>query len=200
MKHFQIGHHKAAVSSIAVIAVSLSLAATAAGQGTTAIMMQPADDQSFSKLYSDAIDNIGQARQTVEQLFTDFRNNGGATEAKDFDHVLGELISAGYMRADSTAINIVTQKGLDAAFSRLDALADAAVDKLTWARDNILPNGTDAYLGYTAPAQAAVDDMMKFARDLHLVISATWRDLNQQESIVVTDIEQPADTSELVAA
>lgn len=201
MKHFKVAHHKIAVASIGAIVISLGLAATATGQAVNSIMLNNDKTTDFGMLFTDAIDNIVQARTAVEQTFAEFRkDDGGATEAKDVDHVIDSLVEAGYVQQDSQAVSLMLQKGLDAAFSRLDILADMAVDRLTSARDNMPVDNTDSYLGYTMPAQKAIDDMMQFARELQIIVSATWRDHNNQPSFVVATTGPLTEAKRVVAA
>lgn len=202
MKHFKVAHHAIAATSIAAIVISLGLAATATGQAVNSIMLSTDKDKTpnFGKLFTDAIENIDQARATIEQTFAEFRNDdGGATEAKDVDHVIDKLVAGGYLRANSLVVDTVMKQGLDDAFSKLDLLADAAVAKLTWARDSIKVDDSDTYLGYTVPAQTAIDDMMSYARELQVVVSATWREHNQQPSFVISD-SMPVETKKKTAA
>lgn len=201
MKHFKVAHHAIAASSIATIAISLGLAATATGQAVSSIMLSTDKDKTsnFGKLFTDAIENITQARSTIEQTFADFRKDGGATEAKNVDHVINGLVAGGYVQPNSPAVGTVMKQGLDSAFSKLDLLADAAVTKLTKARDSIKVDGSDTYLGYTVTVQTAIDDMMSYARELQVIISATWRDHNQMKSFVITD-SMSAETKKAAAA
>lgn len=201
MKHFKVAHHAIAASSIATIAISLGLAATATGQAVNSIMLSTDKDKTsnFDKLFTDAIENITQARTTIEQTFADFRKDGGATEAKNVDHVIDELVAGGYVQPGSPAVATVMKQGLDAAFSKLDLLADTAVTKLTKARDSIKVDGSDSYLGYTVTAQTAMDDMMSYARELQVIISATWRDHNQMKSFVIID-SKSSETKKIAAA
>ncbi len=188
MKHFKSAHHATAASNIVMIATSLGLAANAVGFAVNAIMLDPNDDQTFKLQINAAIDNVDLARQSIELVFNEFRQDGGPTEAKDVDHIVTKLVDAGYLKADSQAVNTVMMKGLDAAFSKLDTLINNTTDKLALARDSFTTDGTDSYLGYTVPVQATVDDMMTFLRDLQVIIAATWRDHQKQPSFVITDL------------
>lgn len=203
MKHFKVAHHAIANTSIAAIALSLGLAATAAGQAVNSIMLSTDKNKTpdFGKQFTDSIENIARARATIEKTFTDFRNeDGGATEAKDVDHVIDQLVAGGYLQPNSTVVEMVMKRGLDAAFSKLDLLADAAMAKLTSARDSIQVDDNDTYLGYTVPAQNAVDNMMSYVRELQVIVSATWRDHTKLTSFIVTDSSAPIEAKQTVAA
>jgi hypothetical protein len=201
MKHFQIAHHTIAVASIATIVTSLGLAVTATGQAVNSIMLSTDKGKTsdFGKLFTDAIENIVQARLTIEQTFANFRNDGGATEAKNVDHIIDQLVTGGYLQPNSPVVDTVMKQGLETAFSKLDRLADTAVAKLNWARNAIKVNDSDTYLGHTVPTQIAIDNMMSYARELQVIVSSTWRDHNQQPSFVITD-QTPVEAKKTVAA
>lgn len=176
MKHFKSAHHEAAASAIAFIATWFGQASTAVGLAKNAIMLDPSNDLVLKKQLNIAIANIGQARQQIDKLFGEFRQDGGPTEAKDVDSIVEDLIDTDLLKLGSPALDMVMNKGLDVAFSKLDTLANIVTGTLESARDNFTPDGTDSYLSYTVPIEDAVSDMSNYVRDLHVVIAATWRD------------------------
>jgi hypothetical protein len=203
MKRFNPVSHAIVASSISAIAISISLAANSAGQAMTGVMQNAANGTSFdfNQLFTDAIDNVGQARAAIERTLTELQDkDDGVIEAKDVDHVIAELVANDYLKTDSQAIAMILTQDIDAALSHLDDKASAVIDNITWARDSISVDNTDSYLGYTVPVQNSVDDMKSLAQDLQIIVSATWRDHNDQPSFVVATTGPLTEAKVAVAA
>jgi hypothetical protein len=190
MMHFTARRHAIVFGAMPAITAALLLAQSNASAAVAVVMQQSQAKQPELDLqrFHNAIDHLNQTRQLISQAMSDIDSeDAGPVEAKDIDRVIMTLIDNNYLAATSPIIDQLKTQDLGQVLDSLDQMVADVTGTIMWARDFISMDGTDSHLGHTELMQQKVTDLVKFGRNLNLIVAATWRDHNNQPSFVIAD-------------